>query len=185
MGYRLSKIYTRTGDKGSTGMADGRRIDKDDIQVNVIGDIDELNSIMGLLICKLDDNALTEMLLTIQHDLFNLGGQISMPEMSLLSSDRTDWLERNLDEMNKDLPPLKEFILPGGTEAAASCHLARAVCRRAERNMVSLAKNMDIELSLTSYINRLSDFLFVAARVLSRLQGGKEIYWNSNRIKNS
>jgi len=185
MGYRLSKIYTRTGDKGTTGMADGRRIDKDDIQVNVIGDVDELNSIMGMLICKTDDKDIAELFFTIQHDLFNLGGQISMPEMSLLSAQRTEWLEQQLDEMNKDLPPLKEFILPGGTEAAATCHLARSVSRRAERNIVSLSKKINISSDVQSYINRLSDFLFVAARVLSRQQGGEEVYWNSERIKNS
>lgn len=185
MGYRLSKIYTRTGDKGTTGMADGRRIDKDDVQVAVIGDVDELNSIMGMLICKTEDTELAELFFTIQHDLFNLGGQISMPEMSLLSAARTAWLEKNLDLMNKDLPPLKEFILPGGSEAAATCHLARAVSRRAERNIVALAKKMDINEDVQAYINRLSDFLFVAARVLSRQQGGDEVYWNSERIKNS
>lgn len=183
MGYRLSKIYTRTGDKGTTGMADGSRIDKDDIQVEAIGDVDELNSIMGMLICKTEDLELADLFLTIQHDLFNLGGQISMPEMSLLVAQRTDWLEQQLDKLNKDLPPLKEFILPGGTEAAATCHLARSVSRRAERSIVSLSKKMDISSDVQSYINRLSDFLFVAARVLSRQQGGKEIYWQSERIK--
>ena len=185
MGYRLSKIYTRTGDKGTTGMADGRRIDKDDIQVNVIGDVDELNSIMGMLICKTDDKNIEELFFIIQHDLFNLGGQISMPEMSLLKAERTEWLEQQLDEMNKDLPSLKEFILPGGTEAAAVCHLARSVSRRAERNIVSLSKKINISSDVQAYINRLSDFLFVAARVLSRQQGGQEVYWNSEKINNS
>jgi cob(I)alamin adenosyltransferase len=185
MGYRLSKIYTRTGDKGSTGMADGRRVDKDDMQVHVIGDVDELNSIMGMLICKTEDTGMAELFFTIQHDLFNLGGQISMPEMNLLTAERTLWLEQKLDKMNKDLPALKEFILPGGTEAAAICHLARSVSRRVERSMVSLAKKMPVSSALQTYINRLSDFLFVAARVLSRQQGGEEMYWNSARIKNS
>lgn len=185
MGYRLSKIYTRTGDKGTTGMADGRRIDKDDVQVDVIGNVDELNSIMGMLICKTEDISLSDMFITIQHDLFNLGGQISMPEMKLLSAERTVWLEHKLDEMNQDLPPLKEFILPGGTEAAATCHLARSVSRRTERSIVSLGKNLNVSADVQAYINRLSDFLFVAARVLSRQQGGKEVYWNSERIRNS
>ena len=185
MGYMLSKIYTRTGDKGTTGMADGRRIDKDDVQVDVIGNVDELNSIMGMLICKTEDIKLADIFITIQHDLFNLGGQISMPDMKLLSAERTVWLEQKLDEMNQDLPPLKEFILPGGTEAAATCHLARSVSRRAERSIVSLGKNMNVSADVQAYINRLSDFLFVAARVLSRQQGGKEVYWNSERIRNS
>ena len=184
MGYRLSKIYTRTGDKGTTGMADCSRIDKDDVQVTAIGDVDELNSIMGLLICKTEDPAMAELFLTIQHDLFNLGGQLSMPEMSLLTAERSQWLEQHLDKMNEDLPPLKEFILPGGSESAATCHMARSVSRRAERHIVSLAKKIDVSSEAQAYINRLSDFLFVAARVLSRQQGGAEVYWQSERIKN-
>ena len=165
-------------------MADGSRIDKDNIQVNVIGDVDELNSVMGMLICKTEDKGMAELFFTIQHDLFNLGGQISMPEMDLLKSERTEWLEQKLDEMNKDLPPLKEFILPGGTESAATCHLARSVSRRVERNIVSLSKVMEVSSDVQAYVNRLSDFLFVAARVLSRMGGGEEVYWNSERLKN-
>lgn len=183
MGNRLSKIYTRTGDKGTTGMGDGSRVDKDSLRVASIGDVDELNSVIGIVLSKCPEGDIKEALLTIQHDLFNLGGQLTMPECDLITEQRVKWLEQTLDEMNKDLPPLKEFILPGGGEAAAHCHLARTVCRRAERTIVALAKVFEFSKNVSAYINRLSDFLFVACRVLSRQAGEGEVYWQSERLK--
>lgn len=184
MGNRLSKIYTRTGDKGTTGMGDGSRVEKDSVRVAAMGDVDELNSVLGIVICKCSEGFVKETLITIQHDLFNLGGQLTMPECNLITSERVKWLEQSLDAMNEHLPPLKEFILPGGGEAAAHCHLARTVCRRAERTVVALRKEFDFSEHITSYINRLSDLLFVACRVLSREAGEPEVYWQSARIKN-
>ncbi|TNF32758.1 MAG: cob(I)yrinic acid a,c-diamide adenosyltransferase [Gammaproteobacteria bacterium] len=182
MGFRLSKIYTRTGDKGTTGMGDGSRVDKDSLRVAAIGDTDELNSVIGMVICKCKDGLVKETLITIQHDLFNLGGQLTMPECSLITEARVQWLEQTLDQMNENLPPLKEFILPGGGEAAAHCHLARTVCRRAERTLVSLAREFEFTQHIMAYINRLSDLLFVACRVLSREAGEAEVYWQSDRL---
>ena len=182
MGNRLSKIYTRTGDKGTTGMGDGSRVEKDSLRVAAIGDTDELNSVIGMVICKCPEGDVKETLITIQHDLFNLGGQLTMPECNLITEERVKWLEVTLDAMNENLPPLKEFILPGGGEAAAHCHLARTVCRRAERTIVSLAKEFEFSRQITAYINRLSDLLFVACRVLSRQAGEAEVYWQSDRL---
>lgn len=183
MGYRLSKIYTRTGDKGTTGMADGNRIDKDSLRVAAMGDIDELNSVLGMVLAKCEPGIVAETLLTVQHDLFNLGGQLSMPEYEMVTEERVQWLETTLDKMNEDLVPLEEFILPGGGEAAATCHLARAVCRRAERTLVALSREYDFSATVKSYINRLSDLLFVASRVLSKEAGEAEVYWQSERLK--
>lgn len=183
MGNRLSKIYTRTGDKGSTGMGDGSRVEKDSVRVSAMGDIDELNSVMGMVITHCQPGEVQEMLVTIQHDLFNLGGQLTMPDYELITADRVTWLEENLDVYNEDLPPLKEFILPGGGVAAAQCHLARAVCRRAERTLVALSREYDFNPNILAYINRLSDLLFVTCRVLSREAGEAEVYWQSERIK--
>jgi cob(I)alamin adenosyltransferase len=182
MGYRLSKIYTRTGDKGTTGMADGSRVEKDSLRVSAIGDVDELNSVLGLVVCKCQQGDIKEILITIQHDLFNLGSQITMPECELITQERIKWLEQTLDQLNEDLPPLKEFILPGGGEAAAHCHLARTVCRRTERGIVSLSKEFEFNSNVGAYINRLSDLLFVVCRVLSRQSGEGEVYWKSERL---
>ncbi|MCB1876918.1 MAG: cob(I)yrinic acid a,c-diamide adenosyltransferase [Chromatiales bacterium] len=183
MGYRLSRIYTRTGDQGSTGMADGRRLPKDHPRVAAMGDLDELNSAIGLLLASpFDDPELARDLLRVQHDLFDLGGELAMPEAQLLPDDATARLEAVIDRLNTDLPPLKEFILPGGSPAAAQCHLARAVCRRAERSLVALGALEPIADRSRAYVNRLSDLLFVAARRLSRLQGGSEILWDRNRV---
>jgi cob(I)alamin adenosyltransferase len=183
MGNRLSKIYTRTGDKGSTGMGDGSRVEKDSVRVSAMGDIDELNSVMGMVISQCQPGEVQEMLITIQHDLFNLGGQLTMPDYELITDERVTWLEESLDAYNEDLPPLKEFILPGGGVAAAQCHLARAVCRRAERTLVALSREYDFNRYILAYINRLSDLLFVTSRVLSREAGEAEVYWQSERIK--
>ena len=183
MGNRLSKIYTRTGDKGTTGMGDGSRVAKDSLRVAVMGDVDELNSVLGIVIYKCAPGYVKETLITIQHDLFNLGGQLTMPACNLITPERVLWLEQTLDAMNENLPPLKEFILPGGGEAATHCHLARTVCRRAERRVVALTKEFTFSEQISAYINRLSDLLFVACRVLSREAGEAEVYWQSARIK--
>ena len=173
MGNRLTKIYTRTGDAGETGMANGARIAKDDLLMHVQGDVDELNSVLGLLACKLSDEKL-ELIREIQHVLFDIGGEISLG-VDMVTENPVNQLESHIDEMNLSLKPLKEFILPGGNEAGAQCHLARTVCRRAERNMVSLNRTQKQNSHSLAYINRLSDFLFVFSRVLN---DEEEIYWS-------
>jgi len=182
MGNRLSKIYTRTGDDGTTGMGDGSRIAKDHPRMQAIGSVDEVNSLVGMLIADLPtDDPLREPLAAIQHHLFNLGGELSIPGYVMINPEHVSALEAQLDELNEPLPPLKNFILPGGSRSAATCHLARAVCRRAERDMVALARENDINTSGQHYINRLSDFLFVLARVLARRDGGQEVLWQQPR----
>ena len=178
MGNRLTKIYTRTGDAGDTGKADGARVSKDDCLIHAQGDIDELNSFIGLLAAKVDDTTLNELILNIQHDLFNMGAEISLFQQ-FITAKNTEYIEQQLDHYNADLPPLKEFILPGGGEAASMCHVARAVCRRAERSLVTLHHNQQVEKDTLAYINRLSDLLFVLARVLTRIAGEKESYWKA------
>ena len=180
MGNRLTKIYTRTGDAGDTGKADGTRVSKDDCLIHAQGDVDELNSFIGLLASKVDDEALDQLILKIQHDLFNIGAEISLSQPLITAKD-VAYLEQRLDHYNAGLPPLKEFILPGGGEAASLCHVARAVCRRAERNLVTLDNEHGVGSELLAYINRLSDLLFVLARVITRYAGEKEIYWQSDR----
>jgi len=177
MGNRLSKIYTRTGDKGTTGLGDGSRVDKDDMRVETYGTVDELNSIIGLVLTCDMDEAIRACLTRTQHELFDLGGELCMPGYTLVPEACVEQLEKDLDHFNAKLPPLKDFILPGGSEAAARCHLARTVCRRAERLMVSLARAEKINEVSLRYLNRLSDLLFVIARVLARANGGKEVLW--------
>jgi len=178
MGHRLSKIYTRTGDDGTTGLGDGSRIEKDHPRMTAIGSVDELNSVMGMLIAELpSDDALREPLSAVQHNLFNLGGELSIPGYIMVKPEHITELENILDELNEPLPPLKNFILPGGSRSAATCHLARAICRRAERDLVTLSRDHEINISGRHYINRLSDFLFVLARVLARRDGGQEVLW--------
>lgn len=178
MGKRLSKIYTRTGDDGSTGLGDGSRIEKDDIRMQTIGTVDELNCNIGVLITQLEENdALQALMLKIQHHLFDLGGELCIPGYQLIKQDQIDWLEQEMDAINNELPALENFILPGGNTAAAHCHLARAVCRRAERNIVTLAKVTTVQAEGAKYLNRLSDVLFVCARSLARRNGGEEILW--------
>lgn len=178
MGHRLSKIYTRTGDDGTTGLGDGSRIDKDHARMEAIGTIDELNSQVGVLITEMaaDDDCVA-LLSRIQHDLFDLGGELSIPGYTLVSADRIGELEASLDALNEDLPPLKNFILPGGNRAAAHCHLARAICRRAERGVVTLSREDQVNDTSRQYLNRLSDLLFVMARLLARRAGGEEVLW--------
>jgi cob(I)alamin adenosyltransferase len=159
-------------------LGDGNRIDKDAPRMQAIGSVDELNSLVGMLLAELpSDDAAVAPLIEIQHHLFNLGGELSIPGYSMLTAEHVAALEQTLDAFNEELPPLKNFILPGGSRSAAICHLARAVCRRAERELVTLARDTEINLSGRHYINRLSDFLFVLARVLARRNGGQEVLW--------
>ena len=183
MGNRLSKIFTRTGDKGTTGLGDNSRIRKDAERMQTIGDIDELNSFIGLLITEVHDDTLIQNKLSkIQHILFDIGGELAMPGYTLFKDELTDELELWIDEINDTLPPLKDFILPGGNKSAALCHICRSVCRRAERHFVSLIYSEDLKSSLNAnaYINRLSDFFFVLARILARKEGNQEVLWQSH-----
>jgi cob(I)alamin adenosyltransferase len=177
MGNRLSKIYTRTGDKGVTGLGDGSRVDKDSLRVEAYGTVDELNSAVGLVLASELPGAVRSCLTRIQHELFDLGGELCMPGFTMIPDTFVDALEQELDAFNEDLPPLKDFILPGGSEAAARCHLARTIARRAERRVVSLAHNEAVNDATVRYLNRLSDLLFVIARVLARADGGAEVLW--------
>jgi len=181
MANRLTKIYTRTGDDGSTGMADGTRLAKDDLLVHVIGEVDEMNSQLAVLLCHAPDG-FSEPIRTIQNELFNVGAELTLGQV-MIKQDSVDWLERSLDELNESLTPLKEFILPGGGLAASHCHVARAICRRVERSMVSLDKQKRLNKHLKSYINRLSDYLFVLARAISKAEQKDEVYWQSERLK--
>jgi len=177
MGNRLSKIYTRTGDKGTTGLGDGSRVDKDSLRVEAYGTVDELNSAVGLVLCTALPDAVRDSLTRVQHELFDLGGELCMPGVTLIPDRYVDTLENELDALNADLPPLEDFILPGGSESAARCHLARAIARRAERRVISLAHNETVNEATIRYLNRLSDLLFVIARVLARHEGGSEVIW--------
>ena len=183
MGYRLSKIYTRTGDKGTTGLGDGSRVNKESDRMEAIGTVDELNSLIGVLLAWELSPRLQEILTSVQHRLFDLGGELAMPGHAAISEDHTTLLEQQLDELNAELPPLQEFILPGGNKQAASCHHARTVCRRAERRLTQLARQESeiVRPEALIYINRLSDLLFVMARVLARQDGGGEIYWEKDK----
>ncbi len=186
MGNRLSKIYTRTGDDGTTGLGDGSRTQKDSLRVEAYGTVDELNSAIGVLIAVLDLDdeklaGLKSMLLDIQHDLFDLGGELCIPGTSMIGSDKIERLEQELDELNADLPALKDFILPGGSMAAAQAHLARTIGRRAERRVISLARQEAVNEAAIRYLNRLSDLLFVLARTTARASGVGEILWDHER----
>lgn len=181
MGNRLSKIYTRTGDDGSTGLGDGSRTGKDSLRVNAYGTVDEANSAIGVLLAvDLPDDVRT-LLTTIQHQLFDLGGELCIPGHAAIHGADIDALEQHLDRYNDDLPPLKDFILPAGGEGAARCHLARTIVRRAERETVALARVEDIRAEAVRYLNRLSDLLFVLSRVLARAGGHGEVLWNHER----
>lgn len=181
MGNRLSKIYTRTGDDGTTGLGDGSRIPKDDARVEAMGAVDELNSTIGLVRTEALPEDITAALSGIQHDLFDLGGELSIPGYQLIEAEAIESLEHELDRMNTDLAPLKEFILPGGTRAAAWCHLARSICRRAERRLVTLSRETEISDVPRQYLNRLSDYLFVLSRYLNKAAGGNDVLWNRKR----
>lgn len=181
MGNRLSKIYTRTGDQGSTGLGDGSRVDKDDPRVEAIGTVDELNSALALVAAQPLPSAVGDVITQVQNELFDLGGELSMPGYQAIGAEQVNALEQALDGFNADLPPLKEFILPGGGPAAAACHLARAVCRRAERRTLTLARAQTVNPQALAYLNRLSDLLFVVARVLAREAGNGEVFWQHQR----
>ncbi len=181
MGHRLSRIYTRTGDKGTTGLGDGSRIDKDSLRVEAFGSVDELNSIIGMLATHELPVAIATELVEIEHDLFDIGGELCIPGHSVVSDKQVERLEKILDALNEELLPLKEFILPGGTPAAAVCHLARTVCRRAERRVVSLAREESVSESGLRYLNRLSDLLFVMARSLNRTAGVDDVLWQRGK----
>jgi cob(I)alamin adenosyltransferase len=181
MANRLTKIYTRTGDDGSTGMADGSRVAKDDLLVHVIGEVDELNCQLAVLASHVPD-VFGESISVIQNELFNVGAELTMGQ-AMLKQENINWLEQNLDDLNLSLTPLKEFILPGGGLAASHCHVARAICRRVERSLVSLNKKNKLNGYLMAYINRLSDYLFVLARAISKAEGKGEAYWQSERLK--
>ncbi|MGO9513750.1 MAG: cob(I)yrinic acid a,c-diamide adenosyltransferase [Steroidobacteraceae bacterium] len=178
MGHRLSKIYTRTGDDGSTGLGDGARVLKDSLRVEAFGTVDEANSAIGVVLAVAALPAPVRRCLTdVQHDLFDLGGELCIPGHRMIMPDHVERLEAELDGFNEALPPLKEFILPGGGPAAAACHVARAVCRRAERRCWSLARVEEVAPEALKYLNRLSDLLFVLARVLARHEQGSEVLW--------
>ncbi|MEM7053243.1 MAG: cob(I)yrinic acid a,c-diamide adenosyltransferase [Pseudomonadota bacterium] len=181
MGNRLSKIYTRTGDDGTTGLGDGSRTQKDSLRVEAYGTIDELNSAIGVLIATLENDHLNEVLLDIQHDLFDLGGELCIPGTSMIGDGQIERLENELDQLNEHLPPLKDFILPGGSLAAAQAHLARTIGRRAERRVISLARQEEVNEAAIRYLNRLSDLMFVIARTTARASGVGEILWNHER----
>lgn len=182
MGNRLSKIYTRTGDDGTTGLGDGSRIDKDSLRVEAFGTVDEANSAIGLVLAAVTVPADIRSCLTeVQHDLFELGGELCIPGHAAIQDSFIDRLESELDRFNADLPSLKEFILPGGGQAAAACHLARTIVRRAERRVSSLKKSEDVREEVLRYLNRLSDLLFVIARLLARAESGQELTWDRGR----
>jgi cob(I)alamin adenosyltransferase len=181
MGNRLTRIYTRTGDAGNTGLSDGARIAKDHPRIEAIGTVDELNSAIGVLLAQAPPAALESMLTDIQHSLFDLGGELSMPETACITGEQVTRLEQWLDTLNANLPPLQEFILPGGSPAAAGCHLARAICRRAERRLHTLAQQEAVNPATFSYLNRLSDLLFVIARELNRAAGKPDVFWRHEK----
>jgi cob(I)alamin adenosyltransferase len=184
MGNRLSKIYTRTGDDGTTGLGDGSRVPKDGVRVEAYGTVDELNSAVGVLLAVPHlPPAVADCLTEVQHELFDLGGELCIPGHRLISAAHVARLEKSLDAFNDALPPLKEFILPGGGPAAAACHLARTIARRAERRVWTLAKAETVGAEITQYLNRLSDLLFVLARVLARHERGTEVLWRHERGK--
>jgi len=177
MGYRLSKIYTRTGDAGTTGLGDGSRVGKDAPRIAAMGDVDELNAIVGLLLCEELPEEVRTLLTGVQHDLFDLGGELSVPGGAFLKDSQPGRLEAAIDRYNADLEPLREFILPGGTRAAALTHHARTVCRRAERAVVALAHAEAVSAAARQYLNRLSDLLFVLARWLNKQAGSGDVLW--------
>ena len=181
MGHRLSKIYTRTGDNGTTGLGDGSRVPKDGARIEAIGTVDELNSALGVLLSEGVPEDVEELLTQIQHELFDLGGELSIPGHVAINEQHVARLESNLDAFNADLPPLKEFILPGGSRPAALAHVARTICRRAERSLVTLGQTEQLPETPQHYLNRLSDFLFVLCRVLNRYANRDDVYWQKNR----
>ncbi len=183
MGNRLSKIVTRTGDNGTTGLADGTRVPKESARIEACGTVDELNSALGVLLAAADlPPAMAAQLLEVQHDLFDLGGELAIPGSVVISARQVEALEALVENWNAELPPLREFVLPGGGAAAASCHLARSICRRAERRCWALSRGEPLGPQALRYLNRLSDLLFVLARVLARRAKGSEVMWRRERV---
>ncbi|MBI1452950.1 MULTISPECIES: cob(I)yrinic acid a,c-diamide adenosyltransferase [Acinetobacter] len=187
MGHRLSKIYTRTGDSGTTGLGDGSRVAKDDLRIEALGDVDELNSSIGILrsqiaISTIEDKAVWDKSLSlIQHWLFDLGGEVCIPNFNLVQPVSIEYLENDIDRMNEALPMLKDFILPSGTLVCSFAHQARSVCRRAERRLMAVHnRDQNIQAPSLQLLNRLSDWLFVASRTLQRAEGGSEVLWQKN-----
>ena len=189
MGNRLTQIATRTGDDGTTGLGDNTRVRKDGLRVQAMGDVDELNSHLGVLLCEALPESVRQLLVEIQHQLFNLGGELSIPGFELLKVDALLVLDQALEEHNANLPRLQEFILPAGTRAAAQAHVCRTVARRAERAVVALGAVEDLQATPRQYLNRLSDLLFVLARVLNRHRNdgtaGDDVYWKSQRLQSN
>ena len=182
MGNRLSRIYTRTGDDGTTGLGDGSRVPKDSLRVEAFGTVDELNSAIGMLLATPDiPPGVGACLTEVQHELFDLGGELCIPGHRVITAEHVTRLEKTLDEFNDPLPPLKEFILPGGGPAAAACHMARAIARRAERRVCTLTRAESVSPEAAKYLNRVSDLLFVLARVLARHEHGTEVLWRHDR----
>ena len=181
MGNRLSKIYTRTGDTGTTGLGDGSRVPKHSARIEAIGAVDELNSTLGVVLAEDIPDAVASLMTRVQHELFDLGGELSIPGYVAIGEQHVQSLEEHLDQFNAELPPLKEFILPGGTRPAALTHVARATCRRAERRVVKLAQSEQLSPLPQRYLNRLSDLLFVLCRVLNRHVGREDVYWKKSR----
>ena len=182
MGNRLSQIATRTGDDGSTGLGDNTRVSKNSARPHAMGDVDELNSHIGLLLCEALPDDVRAVLVDVQHELFNLGGEISIPGYELLKDDALLRLDQALEHYNAHLPRLLEFILPAGTRAASQAHVCRTVARRAERSVVALQDAEPMRAAPRQYLNRLSDLMFVLARVLNRVDGGDDVYWKSDRL---
>ena len=181
MGHRLSRIYTRTGDGGETGLGDGTRVPKESARIQALGDIDELNSTVGMLLTEELPEPVRDALIAIQHDLFDLGGEVCIPGREAIKETQVKQLENLLEGLNADLAPLKEFILPGGSRAAASAHLARTVCRRAERSVVALARHEQVGERSRQYLNRLSDLAFVVGRLANRHAGRGDVLWQPGR----
>ncbi|HEY3047869.1 MAG TPA: cob(I)yrinic acid a,c-diamide adenosyltransferase [Polaromonas sp.] len=182
MANRLSQIATRTGDNGTTGLGDNTRVSKDSLRVHAMGDVDELNSHIGVLLCEELPAGVRELLVEVQHQLFNLGGELSIPGYELIKAEAVAQLDAALQEHNAQLPRLAEFILPAGSRAASLAHVCRTVARRAERAVVALGKVEPLKDAPRQYLNRLSDLLFVLARVLNRMNGGDDVYWKSERL---
>lgn len=187
MGHRLSKIYTRTGDSGTTGLGDGSRVTKDDLRIEALGDVDELNAIVGVLRAQIAESELIEKqdwdhkLSLIQHWLFDLGGEVCIPNYTLLHPQSIEFLEQDIDHMNESLPMLKDFILPSGSLTCSYAHQARAVCRRAERSLIKVQnRDHNIQNTALQLLNRLSDWFFVSSRILQRQAGGTEVLWQKN-----
>jgi cob(I)alamin adenosyltransferase len=181
MGHRLSKITTRTGDRGETGLGDGSRVSKDSARIAALGDVDELNSMLGVLLVEPLPDDVRSLLLEVQHDLFDLGSELAVPGYDALAESRIERLEAQIEHYNAALGPLKEFILPGGTRAAALAHLARTVCRRAERAVVRLAGSETVSPRAPVYLNRLSDLLFILGRTINRVAGHGDVLWQKHR----